>query len=62
MDVITTVLILLEVIIALVWMDMYWNQIIILVQVMTTLNVHASNVSYINYKNKIDIATYVCNC
>ena len=36
-DVITTVLILLEVIIVLAWMDMYWNQIIVLVQVMTTL-------------------------
>ena len=33
MDVIITVLILLEVIIVLVWMDMNWNQIIILVQV-----------------------------
>ena len=35
MDVITTVLILMEVIIVLVWMDMYWKQIIILVQVAT---------------------------
>ena len=33
MDVITTVLILMEAIIALVWMDMNWNQIITLVQV-----------------------------
>ena len=33
MDVITTVLILLEAIIVLVWMDMNWNQIIALVQV-----------------------------
>ena len=33
MDVIITVLILLEVIFVLVWMDMNWNQIIILVQV-----------------------------
>ena len=34
MDVITTVLILMEAIIVLVWMDMSWNQIITLVQVM----------------------------
>ena len=33
MDVIITVLILLETIIVLVWMDMNWNQIITLVQV-----------------------------
>ena len=33
-DVITTVLILMEAIIVLAWMDMYWNQIITLVQVM----------------------------
>ena len=33
LDVIITVLILLEVIIVLAWMDMNWNQIIILVQV-----------------------------
>ena len=37
MDVITTVLILLEAIIVLVWMDINWNQIITLVQVMITL-------------------------
>ena len=36
LDVIRTVLILLEAIIVLVWMDMNWNQIIILVQVRTT--------------------------
>ena len=35
LDVIITVLILLEVIIVLVWMDMNWNQIITLVQVRT---------------------------
>ena len=35
LDVIRTVLILLEAIIVLVWMDMNWNQIITLVQVMT---------------------------
>ena len=34
-DVITTVLILMEAIIVLAWMDMNWNQIIALVQVMT---------------------------
>ena len=34
-DVIKTVLILLEAIIVLVWMDMNWNQIITLVQVMS---------------------------
>ena len=34
-DVITTVLILMEAIIVLAWMDMNWNQIITLVQVMT---------------------------
>ena len=33
-DVITTVLILMEAIIVLAWMDMNWNQIIALVQVM----------------------------
>ena len=33
MDVIITVLILLEAIIVLAWMDMYWNQITTLVQV-----------------------------
>ena len=33
-DVITTVLILMEAIIVLAWMDMNWNQIITLVQVM----------------------------
>ena len=37
MDVITTVLILMEAIIVLVWMDMNWNQIITLVQVITNL-------------------------
>ena len=37
LDVIRTVLILLEAIIALVWMDMNWNQIIILVQVIATI-------------------------
>ena len=36
-DVITIVLILMEAIIVLVWMDMNWNQIIILVQVLITL-------------------------
>ena len=35
MDVIITVLILLEVIIVLAWMDMNWNQITTLVQVIT---------------------------
>ena len=35
MDVIITVLILLEAIIVLAWMDMYWNQITTLVQVIT---------------------------
>ena len=35
-DVIRTVLILLEAIIVVVWMDMNWNQIIALVQVSTT--------------------------
>ena len=34
MDVITTVLILLEAIFVCAWMDIYWNQIITLVQVM----------------------------
>ena len=34
-DVIIIVLILMEAIIVLAWMDMYWNQIIALVQVMT---------------------------
>ena len=38
LDVIKTVLILLEAIIVLAWMDMYWNQIITLVQVMTMIN------------------------
>ena len=38
-DVITTVLILLEAIIVLAWMDLYWNQIIILVQVMIKVTV-----------------------
>ena len=38
-DVITTVLILLEAIFVLVWMDMNWNQIITLVQVMTTTKI-----------------------
>ena len=37
LDVIRTVLILLEAIIALVWMDMNWNQIITLVQVIATI-------------------------
>jgi len=37
MDVITTVLILMEAIIVLVWINMNWNQIITLVQVMITL-------------------------
>ena len=37
LDVIRTVLILLEAIIVLVWMDMNWNQIIILVQVITKI-------------------------
>ena len=36
MDVITIVLILLVVIIVLAWMDMYWKQTSILVQVMTS--------------------------
>ena len=36
LDVIRTVLILLEAIIVLVWMDMNWNQTITLVQVMAT--------------------------
>ena len=40
MDVITTVLILMEAIIVLVWMDMNWNQIITLVQVMTMIFRH----------------------
>ena len=35
LDVMRTVLILLEAIIVVVWMDMNWNQIITLVQVMT---------------------------
>ena len=35
LDVVTTVLILLEAIFVLAWMDMNWNQIITLVQVMT---------------------------
>ena len=40
MDVITTVLILMEAIIVLVWMDMNWNQIITLVQVMIIIIEH----------------------
>ena len=39
LDVIRAVLILLEAIIVLVWMDMNWNQIITLVQVMTTTRI-----------------------
>ena len=44
-DVITTVLILMEAIIVLAWMDMNWNQIITLVQVMIIilLYVHMTN-------------------
>ena len=40
MDVITTVLILMEAIIVLVWMDTNWNQIITLVQVKIIIIVH----------------------
>ena len=43
-DVITTVLILMEAIIVLAWMDMNWNQIITLVQVMI---IH----TYVKYKD-----------
>ena len=50
MDVITTVLILMEAIIVLVWMDMNWNQIITLVQVMITLNMYSHN---------LDVRTYM---
>ena len=39
LDVIRTVLILLEAIIVLVWMDMNWNQIITLVQVIATTRI-----------------------
>ena len=49
MDVITTVLILMEAIIVLVWMDMNWNQIITLVQVMITLM----------YSHNLDVRTYM---
>ena len=48
MDVITTALILMEVIIVPVWMDMYWNQIIILVQV-------RRNNSYLYYVDQASI-------
>ena len=50
-DVITTVLILMEAIIVLAWMDMNWNQIITLVQVMI-ITLH----TYVKYK---DICMYV---
>ena len=49
MDVIITVLILLEVIIVLAWMDMNWNQIITLVQVMNAhiLYIHTPVYPYV---------------
>ena len=43
---ISTVLILLEAIIVLVWMDINWNQIITLVQVMTTIKILVLSLSY----------------
>ena len=52
MDVIITVLILLEVIIVLVWMDMNWNQIIGLVQVIT-LSLANMYLHIITYKSNI---------
>ena len=52
MDVITTVLILMEAIIVLVWMDMSWIQIIIPVQV--------RNYVVIKYAYSTFVRTYVC--
>ena len=52
MDVITTVLILMEAIIVLVWMDMSWIQIIIPVQV--------RNYVVIKYVYSTVVHTYIC--
>ena len=52
-DVITTVLILMEAIIVLAWMDMNWNQIITLVQVMTMCYIHTYVRTNSNAKPKV---------
>ena len=57
LDVIRTVLILLEAIIVLVWMDMNWNQIITLVQVMTT-----TRIVFITLPSWQDQDTQLCVC
>jgi len=61
MDVITTVLILMEAIIVFVWMDMNWNQIITLVQVML-MCMHAHTYMHIHtvVSAKLIAILYVC--
>ena len=50
MDVVKTVLILMEAIFVLAWMDMNWNQIITLVQVMTICTYSTMYVGYCHFK------------
>ena len=56
MDVITTVLILLEVIIVLVWMDMNWDQITTLVQVIICMLYYIT--TYVGVLKVTQLRTY----